>query len=788
MILNDLTTAIRTLTRRPGYATISVLGLAIGLTCAAAVGLYVHDELSYDRFHENVDRIARLEVGFQQGDHYFAVPPTPPILDEVIQTADVEAAVRIFQEARLLVRRGDVAAYQENVLYAPPDFLTVFTFPLQRGDPETALSRPRTVLLTRDAAVTLFGDEDPIGKTVVLGDDGEFEVTGVFRPLPANSTLRFSIVATSLERAERPSPQMVYGLLRDDSVHDAVHESLLGAAERHMPPGMISKVAVEPLASIHLHALSPTRGRDLAGNVRYIYLFGGVGLLILLLAAVNFVNLATAQALSRAREVGVRKTLGAGRYELMRRFLAEAALQSAVALAVAVGLIVALLPAFNSLVGKGIVLTMLPAWVLLGGAAVLWALTTLLAGAYPAFVLSAFQPVRVLKGGPAREARGSGWLRRGLVVFQFAATIAMLVGLFTIVRQMDHLRSQHLGLAADQVLLLEPRADALGSYAAFKSALQGLPGVSHVAAGYFPGGLGMPVILDGEEEQRPVNHLHVDGDFFNTLGLRVISGRLLDENHGADIRDAVLLNQAAAHELGFGDAAVGQRLRRMTTDFEMIESTVVGVVEDFAFRSLKTAIAPQVIALLGDPAAGVARSLNPPSVIIRLEPATMPQTLTGVSRIWSSFAPDHPFEYTFLDERFAAFYVAETRLQRLFMVFASLALLLACLGLVALAAYTAERRTKEIGVRKVLGATAASIVALLSRDFLLLVALAFALGAPAAYWFMSRWLEDYAYRIDLGAGLFAAAGLLAAAVALLAVGYHALRAASGDPVKALRSE
>jgi putative ABC transport system permease protein len=752
------------------------------------VGLYVHDELSYDRFHENVDRIARLEVGFQQGDHYFAVPPTPPILDEVVQTADVETAVRIFQETRLLVRRGDVAAYQEHVLFAPPEFLAVFTFPLQRGDPESALSRPRTVLLTEEAAATFFGDEDPIGHTIELGDDGEFEVTGVFRPAPANSTLRFSLVATSLEREERPSPQMVYGLLRDGSAHEAVHASLLAAAERHMPPGMISTVAVEPLASLHLRALSPTRNRDLAGNVRYMYLFGGVGLLILLLAAVNFVNLATAHALGRAREVGVRKTLGAGRYELVRRFLTEAALQSAAALAITIGLIVALLPAFNSLVGKGITLSMVPALVLVGGAGALWAVTTLLAGAYPAFVLSAFEPVRVLKGGPAREARGNGWLRRGLVVFQFSVTIAMLIGLFTIVRQMDHLRSQHMALAADQVLLLEPRADALGNYAAFKDALLTLPGVHLVAAGHFPGGLGMPVILDGEEEQRPVNHLHVDGDFFEALGLRLVSGRVLDEDHSADVLDAVLLNQAATNHLGFGDAAVGQRLRRMTTDFQLVESTVVGVVEDFAFRSLKTAIGPQVIALLGDPAAGAARSLNPPAVIVRLEPTAIASSLAGISSVWSHFAPDHPFEYTFLDERFAAFYVAETRLQRLFMVFAGLALLLACLGLVALAAYTAERRTKEIGVRKVLGATAASIVALLSRDFLLLVALAFVLGAPAAHWFMSRWLEDYAYRIELGPGLFAAAGLLAAGVALLAVGYHAYRAASGDPVAALRSE
>jgi putative ABC transport system permease protein len=788
MLYNDLVAAFRVLRRQRGYTVVSVLGLALGLACAVSVALYIYDELSYDRFHEHADRIARVELQIQQGNHVFTLPPFGPAAEVVESDGDVEALVRVVREPRVVVRRGDFRTYDEGLVFAPPALLDVFTLPLDRGDGTTALARPHTVVLTPAAARTYFGDEDPIGQTLELGDMGAFEVTGIFRSIPTNSTLRFSMVASLESRRDQPGPEAAYVLLAETGAFAEVAERLLPRITERLPQLPIAAVSVDPLTELHLHSLSPTRSRDLAGNVRYLYLFGGVGLLILLLAAVNFVNLATAQALSRAREVGVRKTLGARRVELIRQYLTEAGMQSALAFMVATSVVAVALPAFNALVGKGITLDAVPMGLILGGAAALWVVTTLLAGLYPAFVLSGYRPALVIKGGPAREGRGGGWLRRGLVVFQFAVTIALLVGLFTIVRQMDHLRAQHLSLAADQVLLLEPQDRVLTQYDAFKHALRALPGVSNVSAGHFPGGIGLTTRLEGEEEPRSVSTLMADADFLDVLGIRMVSGRALDASRPADASGAVLINEAAAREFGWATDPLGRRVHRLNEQFQMVPSAVVGVVEDFPYSALHRAIAPQIITVSADPMTTVSRGMPPPTVLARLEASMLRETVQDVARVWAGFAPDHPFEYTFLDERFTTYYQAEARLQQLFTVFAGLALALACLGLVGLAAYTAERRTKEIGVRKVLGASVASIVALLSREFLALVAAAFLVATPLAYWAMSRWLEDFAYRIELGPAVFAAAGLLAALVALSAVTFHALRAAHADPVDALRSE
>jgi putative ABC transport system permease protein len=785
MLLSDLQAALRSFRRRRGYAAVSIGGLALGLLCAAAVALYVHDELSYDRFHEHADRIVRMEVVLKQGDHVFAMPPRPEVTGRLLAESPlVEALVRPVFEQRVVVRAGERSGYEENLIITSPEFFDIFSFPLARGD-HRSLKRPKTVLLTREVALRYFPDTDPIGQTIELGEEGTFEVTGLFKPVPANSTIRFGMIASNAGREPRPAIHMVYALLRPTAETDEVAATVL-AATKELSPGMpLDEARVTPLTDLHMHALSTVRGSDLAGNARYLYIFGGVGMLILLLAGVNFINLATARALTRAREVGVRKTLGAQRGQLIRQYLMEAGLQSGVAFAVAAIALVLALPALNSLVGKGITLSMLPHGLLLVGGLALWAVTTLLAGLYPAFVLSGYHPMAVIHGGPAREGRGGGRLRRGLVVFQFAATIALLIGMFTMQRQLDHMQAQHLALAPEQVLLLEPRADVLPEYAAFKEALRAIPGISHVSLGHVPGGMGTPVILEGEEEQRPTNTMHVDEDFLTTLGLRLLAGRDLEEDRPGEVTGAVLINQAAVREFGFHDDPIGRRIRRMTADLQMVESEVVGVVQDFPFRSLRTEIGPQVIALRGEPGR---QPFGPPSVMARIQSPFMQEAIVGASAVWQRFAPDHPFEYAFLDERFGAFYQAEARLQRLFGIFSGMALALACLGLVGLASYTAERRTKEIGVRKVLGASAASIATLLSREFLMLVVVAFVIGAPVAYWYMSRWLQDFAYRIELGPAVFAAAGLMAVAIAVLAAGYHAFRAASTDPVRALRSE
>lgn len=791
MFQNYLTIALRNLLRQKGYAVINIAGLALGLACCILIGLYVRDEVTYDHFHESADRtfLVRAQVKLEASGQTLSSNLPPSVKTLLVETApEVERAVAVYDPDRVIVSLDAEPFYEDGLLYTDPSFFEVFDFPLLRGDAKTALAQPGSVVLTPRIAQKYFGDEDPIGQSLTVSDSLVLEVTGLLRPIPSNTQLQFDLLA-SLETL-RPAGAYVdngqiggqsqtYLVLGRPTAEEGVNQQIKTLLAESGTRLAEAEPVLIPLKSLHFDGF----GGDgsLGGNQRYVYIFGIIALLILLIACVNFTNLTTAQALRRAREVGIRKTVGAKRTQLVQQFLGETLFYSFVAVVVAVACVEFVLPAFNAVVGKHLQVVYLGAGSVLPWLALLWFGTALMAGSYPALMLSGFNPMTTLKGFAETGLHGL-FLRRALVVFQFTISIALIIGLLVIQRQLDHLQAQSLGMQPDQVIVLGRQGQAATNPAAFKQAVRDLPGVRDVTLTNFPQSFGFPTTMEGQTEQSYASTILVDADFLRVLHLNVEQGRGFDPTQANDFEGSVLINETAAKTMGWTDA-LGKKVERLNMkSSEFVTSEVIGVVEDFPARSLKYEQQPVVLILTDDAAFGGSNALA------RLDADQIPETLAALQALWTKFAPTHPFEYAFLDERFDALYRAEQQLRLLLGTFAALAVLIACLGLFGLAVYTAERRAKEIGIRKVLGASVPSLVTLLSKEFALLVLAAFVIATPLAYVAMQRWLEDFAYRTDIGAGVFLLAGGLALLITLLTVGYQAVRAALADPVKSLRYE
>lgn len=798
MFKNYVTVALRNIRRHAGYAAINVFGLALGIAVCVLILLYVRDELTHDHFHQHADEtyLLRTQKSYGETGRRVFFNPEVPMVDALVQASpDLRQAVRLVNEGRLLVRRGEERFYEEKLRYTEPAFFSVFDFPLQAGDPATALARPNTVVLTAAAAERYFGTTDPVGATLTFVGEEEmtFEVTGVLAPMPTNTTFDFAVLASvaTLEPAFSEGNVHLYG------------QTFLLAAPG-TPPGQIEahvraqladgeqaehEVLLSSLKALHLSRYSTQRGPGLSGNVRYLYIFGGIALLVLLIGCVNFVNLTTAQALRRAKEVGVRKAVGAGRGQLMAQYLGETLLYSLAAMCLAVALAELALPLFNTLVGKQLTISYFSGQALALWLVGLWLLVGLLAGVYPALVLSGFQPLQILRGRMGRGAPGQGRLRQALVVFQFAISIALVTALLVVQQQLAFLQQQNADMQPDQVVMLGTYGEAGTNYQAFKSQLLQVPGVAAVSVGNFPNAIGLPSAPEGLEQESMLSSLLVDTDFLRTMQLPLRAGRDFDPEKPGDLNGSVLVNEAAVEEFGWQDG-LGKTITRYpfaATEGHSgrVTSTVIGVVEDFPVTSLKYETGAVMIMLNDNPQVFGEDVIK---VLVRVRAGDMAATLPALRTAWESHVPDHPFTYEFLDETFAAFYTAERQLGKLFATFAMLAVLIACLGLFGLAVYTAETRTKELGIRKVLGASVPGLVYLLSREFLLLIGGAFLLAAPLAYLAMQRWLEDFAHRIDLGLGVFLLAGGGILLLALLTVASQAFRAATADPVRSLRYE
>ncbi|MEP0547446.1 MAG: ABC transporter permease [Rhodothermales bacterium] len=796
MLKNYLTIALRSLKRRAGYTLIHVAGLGVGLACCLLIALFVREELSYDRFHENADRIVR--VASDWGD--FSVPSTNWPFVQALRADYPELEVATLLRYGGAVRRGEQHLREPEIFYADPTLFDVFSFALASGDPADALAEPYTAVLSEAAARKYFGDADPLGETLTLYGGVDVTVTGVLAPLGGSSHFNPEFVVSwetlgalgYLDQFGWGSNSVYTYVLLPDGMDAATLEAALPAiAERHAGENWNgAALTLQPLASIHLHS-HHNMELEANGRASAVWLFGAVALFILLLACVNFMNLATARSVERAREVGVRKSVGAQRGQLARQFLTEALLLAGLALGVALALVALALPLFRTLADRALVVD--------AGAAVLAVLAALgltlavglVAGSYPALVLSGFRPAEVLKGAFATSGRGVV-LRKGLVVFQFAITVALLVGTFVVYGQLGFLRSASLGFDKARLVSVDLQEEPPD---AFLAALARRPEVVAAAAAStsFPSEL-----LDGDglafrdateiDAFVGVRTVAVSPDFFDVLGVGFEAGRGFVPGSAPD-SSAVVLNETAARLLlaKSEDRAAGDIADLIGTEVLVNAPLsrggalvpILGVVEDFNMATLHEAVEPVRFILRPD---------RFDVALVRVGPGEATATVAALRSAWAEARPGALFEYRFTDAAFDAAYRAEERLGTLVTVFAGLAVFIACLGLLGLAAYAAQQRRKEIGVRKVLGASIGQIVALLTKDFAALVLVGFVAAVPLAWWAMDRWLDGFAYRVDLGAGVFVGAGLVALAVALAAVSVQALRAASTDPVQALRHD
>lgn len=869
MIRNNLNITLRHIKRKPGYAIINIVGLAVGMACCLLIGLYMKDELSFDRFHKNADRLLILGGEMGLGGRSTA---TPYPLGTMLETSfpEVVRVVRtVTEEASPVIRESMQLNTPQRVLLADKGFFEVFSFPLRTGDPGSVLSVPDGAVITERLARAYFGGEDPVGQTLQFrrgSDTHTVTVRGVALDPPASSTLQFDLVASldlmnPGEQAEDDWTMFMYDtyvLLREGVNVSSFNEKLGEAVSRHFQdhpvparrqvvrggsagaptpsgpaPGAAQGGAVQPgpgsegprtagppppaggtsgpepeqrelrrppspiffglpLPDYYLSDLHATEG--FKGQRRYLYVFGSIALFVLLIAAINYVNLVTAQAAERAREVGVRKTLGAGRAQLAWQFLSESAVLSTIALFIALILTAALLPAFNALFDKTLTLDprahpgallLLPLFVLSVG---------ILAGIYPAFVLSHYQPVRVLRGaGTSTTPSGGQLLRKALVVLQFTISVALIIGTAIIYRQLAYVQEKSLGFNGEQVVVLNlPETWTEQMREAFEQRAQAGAGVMQASlASAVPGRFNMrqaipPASISPqartESEIVIFAPAFVDYDFIPTLGLRVLAGRGFSQEFLSDETRAYILNQTAVEAMGWTPSeAIGKTFRLGPPETPWGE--IIGVVENFHIASLHDRIEPVVLQVK-------ASALRPSVYVLaaKLSPEHIRDGVQYLEQTFKQMAPGEPFEYTFLDDAFNAMYRSEERLSRIFTTFATFAVLIACMGLFGLAAFTTERRTKEIGIRKVFGATVPNIVVHLTSDFLKLVLVAFIAAAPLAYFGMERWLDDFAYRIEVGYGIFVLAGILAVLIALVTVGYHSVRAALANPVNSLRYE
>jgi len=797
MIRNYFKTALRQLKKNKLYAFANIIGLAVGITSCLLIGIYIWHETSFDRFHKNADRIVRVTWEYNFGDAKTETASTGTKVGPQFQRTfpEVETYVRMLKYPRVL-KYEEKLFEEKNFLYADSAFFSLFSFPLLKGNPATALDAPEKMVISESMAKKYFGNADPVGKTINVGGTKNFVVTGIVANAPANSQIQFDFIGSfktlNASKTEKwnEANYITYLLLKDESLVKPLQQKIWDYAKRAGKEEMGTEgnnymtFHLEPLAKVHLH--SKLDGFEPNNSIVYIYILAAVALLILLIAGVNYTNLSTAQSAGRSAEIGMRKVMGAGKRQVFFQFICESFVLTSIGVAVALGMAALLLPYFNQLSGKEITTRVLFAPVTLIGLMLLTVVVTFTAGAYPALVLSNSRIINVLKSG--FRFTGSGGLRKSLIVLQFVISIFLIISTIVILQQLSYIRNKELGYNKEQVVVLPVDAKVQENYDAFKKALSNIPGVQSVAGAYEA-----PTQIDwsdgvnagayDEKKRISVNAIPVDEDFVKTLGLKVVAGtdfsytdvlQFDTSNGGANLKHNYILNESAAKALGWTpEEAIGKTVSKGT------EGPVKAVVKDFHFRSFHEAIGPLVIFL-------DRRMVG--SLFIKLSGNNLQTTLASLEKVWKERAPHRPFEYTFLDEEYDALYKTEQRTASVFTTFSTLAVLLACLGLFALTAYTMVQRTKEIGIRKVLGATVADILTLVSKDFLKLILISMIVAVPLALLAINKWLDGFVYKIEVEWWVFGVAGLITLIIAFLTISSQAIRTALTNPVKNLRSE
>ena len=806
MFRNYLKIIQRNTLRQKGYAVINILGLAVGMASCILIMLYVQDELGYDRYAARHDRIYRLVMSIETVDRAETMTARSPaawgwLLADSFP--DVEGYARVkapLVSWQVTYAEGNKRFNEPGFYFADHGILDMFDFKLVRGDANTALNAPNTVVITETTAARYFGRDEALGKVIRIDNTYDLTVTGVMQDVPRNSHMTFSFLGSFETLNVNPiyggldygrntqnfAPDLyTYLLLADGYTPDSLEPKLTEFVETRYGPALQQfnaqiKASLQPLTSIHLHSnLDGELGAN--SDIAYIYIFTAVAFFLLLIACINFMNLATARSAGRAREVGIRKVLGAYRVQLIGQFMGESTIMALLSLAVAAGLVLAFLPVFNTLAGKDLIFAfgdMRTVFGLLG----IVVLAGALAGSYPALFLSSFQPVSVLKSS-SRAGTVNTNLRKILVVLQFVISVVFIIGTGVVADQMRFVQEKHLGFDKEQLVVMplgDPRQRVI--YNAYKDRIAGYPNVLGVTvANELPGGLVNDILFtpDGapEEESVRINNMWIDHDFIRTMGIELAQGRDFSRSFPADTMQSFVINEAAVKWLGWEDAPLNKRIR--LGNFK--DGRVIGVVRDFHVRSLHSDIEPMMLQL-------------PPSpdplhyLAVRIAPDDMAGTMGFLEGSWREVYPDDSFTYTFLDEDFDSLYQNEARQGRIFRSFSLLAVFIACLGLLGLASFTAEQRTREIGVRKVLGATASGIVTLVTKEYVKLVVYANLIAWPVAYYVMNGWLDSFAYSTGLSPWVFVLAAALAIAVTMLTVSYKAISVAHTDPVDALQHE
>ncbi len=828
MFKNYLKISLRSLFKQKIYSVINILGLSVGIASCALILLNVEDEFSYDNFHEKGDNLYKvsLERIYPGYSTYYDI--TPHSYSEVIVAdfPEILNATRIGAplggNGTIMVRytpeTGDQLAFEEsNVLLADSNFFQMFSLKLLKGEPNKVLEKANNMVITEETALKYFGQDDPINKTLVT-DFGTFTITGVCENVPDNSHFDFDFVGAlstfqfyqtinymgfsahiyveldpqaSPEALESKFPEMV-----ERYASAQIQQRLNMSYEEYIAAGNGYRYFLRHITDIHLDPTNFQGKMKTGGSKTYVYIFISISIMILLIACINFMNLATARSTERAKEVGIRKTMGSERQQLIAQFLVESVLISFIAMVVAFGLMYMVLPYFNDLADKNLTIK-LQGSLVIPGMILFTLIAGLLAGSYPAFVISAFNPVTVMKGKFHSSSKGS-WLRNGLVIFQFWVSIMLIVGTMLINKQMKYMQNKSLGFDKEQMITI-PRANVLNTpgnpqanppiqavnrIEPFKEQLLNIPGVVTTAssnvvpgAGYF----GIQFTPQGANEPFTANAMIADDDYINSIGFEIVEGRgFSDEFHDSL---SMIINERAVKSMGLTNP-IGTRLNNTAGNPPIVRTfTVVGVVKDFHYQSLRTEITPFI--LLSDERFN---GLGGGIISVRISSENVNQTISSIEAKWKEFVPEEPFKFNFLDQTLNDQYQAEQNSSKVFTVFAGLAILIACVGLFGLSAYTAGLRTKEIGVRKVMGASVFGVVFMLSKDFTKLILIAFVLAIPVAYYGMDQWLQGFYFRTGIDVFTFVIAGLSTLLISWLTVSYQSIRAAIVNPVNSLRSE
>jgi putative ABC transport system permease protein len=799
MLKNLFKIAFRNIRKDKTYSAINVLGLTIGITCSLFLLMYILDELSFDRYHKNANNIYRIVSNIKEPDNAFtwAVAQIPLAEELRDNYPEVKNAVRFFGLGNTLYKNGD-KQFNENEFYlADSTVFDMFSYEFINGDAATALDNSFSIVLTEKIAIKYFGNaQAAFGQSLQNKQSEEFKVTGVIKDVPLNSHFRFDAL---ISRSTRPDYNSGWGnfgvftyiLLPEGYDLSKMQASLDKVIKEKVDPifeqfNIKIKYEMQRIVDIHLHSKIQDEA-EAGGDISYIYIFGAVAAFMLMIACINYMNLATARSANRAKEVGVRKVMGSQRTQLIAQFLTESVVITMIALVVSLLLIYALLPAFNSLANKELPFSyILQAPVLLSLIGVVL-FAGIIGGSYPAFYLSGFNPVNVLKGKLAAKG-GSVFFRKALVVTQFAISIFMLISTLIVFDQLQYLRNKDLGFDKERVVRLELNDQELRNKSqVLVNRLKQVKEVAGVGMANSSPGQGIGKLLlkvednEGKLTDRGVDLYSADFDFVKTMGMEIVTGRDFSRDVTSDTTYAVLVNESMVKRMAWKDPLgkkfIFQGAGPNNTD---IEKRVVGVVKDYHQNSLYDAIEPLMIVL----------SKDNNYVFVRTEEGDVRASLAAVERAWKEIFPQFNFEYNFLDQDFNSQYKADEKRSQIFTAFSGLTITIACLGLLGLAAFTTEQRTKEIGVRKVIGASINSLIVLVSREFFLLVGLGMLLAFPASWYFTENWLQNFAYRINLtGEWLtFIVSALLAFVITLVTVGYHVIRSASANPVKSLRDE